>query len=143
MKLNLLNTIDGLKPCYDEDYDEKKKLKIGETYIAEIRLVRNPRFHRLYFALINCAWAYLTESEEAGFRTKENFRKYLEVAAGFNDVFYSPKLAEWVEIPRSIAFDKMDEAEFRDLYEGVKNVIFKIIGDRVSEAEFERNLSNF
>jgi hypothetical protein len=65
------------------------------------------------------------------------------VAAGFNDVFYSPKLAEWVEIPKSIAFDKMDEAEFRDLYEGVKNVIFKIIGNRVSEAEFERNLSNF
>lgn len=36
MKLNLLNTVQGLKPLYDDDFDEKKKLKIGEVYTAEI-----------------------------------------------------------------------------------------------------------
>lgn len=52
MKLYLLNTREGLKPMYDEDYDEKKKLKIGEVYEAEIRQPRNLRFHRKYFALL-------------------------------------------------------------------------------------------
>ena len=37
MKLLLLNTREGLKPLTDDDYDEKKKLKIGEIY--EVRLV--------------------------------------------------------------------------------------------------------
>jgi len=55
MELYLLNTSEGLKPCYDKDYDEKKKLKIGATYKAKITLARNVQFHRKYFSLINLA----------------------------------------------------------------------------------------
>ena len=35
MEIRLLNTPSGLKPLYDEDYDQKKKLKIGEIYKAK------------------------------------------------------------------------------------------------------------
>ena len=143
MKLTLYNTPTGLKPVYDEDFEEKKKLKVGSFYTAEIKLVRNIEFHKLYFALINLAWEYLPESQTKGFKTKENFRKYVEIAAGCCDVIYHPKFKEWVEVPKSISFDKMDEAEFRDVYDGVKNVIFSIIGRFVSQEEFERNLSQF
>lgn len=143
MKLNLYNTPSGLKPMYDEDFDEKKKLKLGEIYSAEIKLVRNYKFHKLYHALIAAAWEYLPESQTKGFKTKENFRKYVEIAAGCCDVIYHPKFKDWVEVPKSIAFDKMDEAEFRDVYENVKSVIFSIIGRFVSQEEFERNLANF
>ncbi len=143
MKLTLYNTPSGLKPCYDEDYDEKKKLKVGEYYTAEIKLQRNIRFHRLYFGLINLAWEYLPESQTKGFKTKENFRKYVEIAAGCCDVIYHPKFKDWVEVPKSISFDKMDEAEFRAVYDGVKDVIFSIIGRWVTPEEFEQNLSQF
>lgn len=143
MKIRLLNTARGLMPCYDDDFDEKKKLKIGAEYMAEIKLVRNPMFHRKFFALINCAWEYLPERQTKGFRSKENFRNYLTVAAGFNDVFFSPKLREWVEIPKSIAFDKMDEAEFSELYERVKDVLFEVFLKNISIEEFEANLINF
>ena len=118
-------------------------MKVGSFYTAEIKLVRNIEFHKLYFALINLAWEYLPESQTKGFKTKENFRKYVEIAAGCCDVIYHPKFKEWVEVPKSISFDKMDEAEFRDVYDGVKNVIFSIIGRFVSQEEFERNLSQF
>lgn len=143
MKLNLYNTPTGLMPCYDADYDEKKKLKVGEYYTAEIKLVRNPQFHRLYFGLINLAWEYLPESQTKGFKTKENFRKYVEIAAGCCDVIYHPKFKDWIEVPKSISFEKMDESEFRDVYENVKTVIFSIIGRFISQDEFERNLSQF
>lgn len=143
MKLNLINTSEGLKPCYDDDYDEKKKLRLGEVYAADIKPARNLRFHRLYFALINLAWEYLPESQTAGFRSKENFRKYVEIAAGCCDVIYHPRFRDWVEVPRSISFDRMDEAEFRDVYDRVRDVIFSIIGRFVTREEFERNLSNF
>ena len=143
MTIHLLNTACGLVPQYDEDYDEKKKLKPGQFYTAEIRQQRNPLFHRLFFALLNCAWSYLPESVEKGFRSKDAFRKYLTVAAGYYEPFFSPTRGEWVEVPKSIAFDNMDDTEFHDLYEKVKDVIFNILGDYVSKEEFEMNLINF
>ena len=143
MKIDLLNTPSGLKPMYDKDYEEKKKLKIGESYQAEIKLIRNIDFHRKYFALINLAWEYQNEKTQLHFKTINNFRKYIEVSAGHCDIFYSPKLKEWVEVPKSISFSDMDNGEFSDLYEMVKNVIFSVFLRNISEEEFISELSNF
>lgn len=144
MKLNLFCTSTGLKPCYDEDYDEKRKLKVGAYYEAEIKLVRNPDFHRKFFSLINLSWEFLPERQQKGFKNnKDLWRKYLIAASGYVDLFYSPKLKDYVEIPKSICFDKMNEAEFKDLYESVKNVIWSIISRFVAKDEFERLLIEF
>ena len=141
MKINLLNTSRGLVPMYDYDYDEKKKLRIGEVYCAEVRLQRNYEFLKKYFALINCAWEYLTEPQAEFYKNKEIFRKIIEVVAGHCEKWYSPELKKWVEIPKSISFDKMDNAEFQDLYSRVLDVI--IISLKIDREEFERNISNF
>jgi hypothetical protein len=144
MKIFLLNTPSGLKPLYDDDFSEKKKLKIGETYVAEIKLVRNPKFHALFMALVNLSWEYLDERNQKGFKNnKELWRKYLICTAGFVDVFWSPKLHEYVEYPKSISWDKMDEAEFHDLYDRVRDIVFSIIGNKVSREEFEAILTTF
>lgn len=143
MKLLVINTPRGLVPLEDDDYDEKKKLKLGQTYSVEVKVARNVDFHRKYFALISYAWEFLNEQETERFRTKENFRKYVEVAAGHCDVIFHPRLQEYVEIPKSISFGKMDNAEFSDLYQRVKDVIFSIIGDRVTQDQFERLLLDF
>lgn len=138
-----MNTPTGLLPVGDDSYDEKKKLKLGQIYNAEIKVSRNIKFHNKYFSLINLAWEYLPERTSNGFRTKENFRKYVEVASGWCDLFYSPKLKQWVEIPKSISFASMDETAFRDFYDKVKAVIFRIIGKYVTEDEFDQYLSQF
>lgn len=143
MKMMVVNTPRGLIPCGDDDYSEKKKLKIGETYNVEIKVARNVDFHRKYFALISYAWEFLNENEVERFRDKDNFRKYVEIAAGHCEVIYHPRLQEFVEIPKSISFGSMDNTAFSDLYKRVKDVIFSIIGGRVSEKEFERLLLDF
>lgn len=144
MELNLLNTAGGLVPCDDNDYEEKRKLKVGQIYKATIKLNRNYRLHRKYFALINCAWAYQNERQTAFFKgSVEIFRKTMEMAAGHCERVYSIEHKEWRDIPKSIAFDKMDEAEFRDLYERVKDVLFATALRGVSEEEFLDALVNF
>ena len=143
MRLMVVNTPRGLVPFGDDDYDQKRKLKLGEAYSVEVRVARNVDFHRKYFALISYSWEFLNEKEIERFKSKENFRKYLEIAAGHCEVIYHPRLQEFVEIPKSISFGSMDNAGFSDLYERVKNVIFSIIGGRVSETEFERLLLDF
>ena len=109
----------------------------------EVKVVRNVDFHRKYFAMISYAWEYLNEVEVERFKTKDNFRKYLEITAGHCDVIFHPRLQEFVEIPKSISFSSMDNASFSDLYDRVKDVIFSIIGSRVSEAEFEHLLMDY
>ncbi len=143
MKLLVVNTPRGLVPLGDDDYEEKKKLKLGQTYSVEVKVVRNVDFHRKYFALIAYAWEFLDERETERFKDKENFRKYIEIAAGHCEVIFHPRLQEFVEIPKSIAFAKMDNTAFSDLYGRVKDVIFSIIGDRVTQEEFERLLIDF
>ena len=81
MKLNLVNTPRGfLVPESDADYDGKARLRIGETYTAEIKLVRNPEFHRLYFQMLRTAWEFLPEAvrSEKFHGNQEAFRKGAE-----------------------------------------------------------------
>lgn len=129
---------------YDSDYDEKKKLKIGEVYEATIKQPRNLSLHRKYFSLINIAWEYQNERSVEHFKHNiDLFRKTVEVAAGWYEPVYSIARKEWIEIPKSIAFDKMDNAEFTELYERVKDVLFKYFLKNISAEEFEQNLINF
>ena len=143
MKFLVINTPRGLVPFGDDDYEEKKKLKLGQTYSVEIKVARNIDFHRKYFALISYAWEVLNEQETASFVTKEGFRKSIEVAAGHYEPQYNLVTQSYDHVPKSISFGKMDNAEFSDLYQRVKDVIFSLIGNRVSEKEFERLLLDF
>lgn len=144
MKLFCTNTSRGLIPNYDSDFDEKKKLKIGETYSVEIKKPRNIQFHRLYFALINCAWEYQNEGRQKFFKNNiEIFRKTVEIAAGHCEVVYSIKLSDWVEVPKSISFTSMDELEFKELYSRIKDVLFATFLTHISQKEFDENLVNF
>ena len=143
MKLMVINTPRGLVPMGDDDYDEKRKLKVGQTYTVEIRVARNVDFHRKYFALISYAWEFLNEAEVASFRTKEGFRKSLEITAGHYEPLYDLETQSFVHVPKSISFGSMDNAEFSILYDRVKDVIFSIIGNRVTREEFERILIDF
>lgn len=144
MELNLLNTAQGLKPLYDADFDEKKKLRVGVVYRATIRQPRNIDFHRKYFALINCAWEYQPEQVQAFFKNNvELFRKTLQMSAGFCERVFSIERNEWVDIPTSISFSKMDNLTFEELYSKVFDVILQVFLKHISREEFESNLINF
>lgn len=143
MQINLLCTASGLVPASDSDYELKQKLKVGGIYQAEIKVKRNYQFLKKAFSLLNAAWSLMDERQTAGWRSKEGFRAYLTVAAGYYDVYFNPRLQQFVEQPKSWAFDSMTEEEFGGLYERMKDVIYGILGDKVTPEIFERVLSNF
>lgn len=129
---------------YDDDYDVKKRLKLNEVYRVDIVKARNIDFHRKYFALINIGWEYLNEEQTKFFKyDREGFRKCVQIAAGYYNLTYSIKRKEWVEESMSISFEKMDDLEFHDLYNKVRDVIFSLIEENVSEDEFLYNLADF
>lgn len=143
MQIHVVNTINGFVCANDNDYEAKRKLKIGQIYKVEVKQARNYELHKKYFALINCAWEYLTEAATDHFVTPEQFRKTVEISAGHCDRVYSLERNEWVEVPKSISFEKMGEFEFRELYENAKRVIFAVFLKHVTFEQFDEALRDF
>lgn len=144
MKINLVNTSEGFKCATDDDFEKKRLLKKGVTYECTIKEKRNLKFHRLYFSLINCAWSYLNEEQQSFFKNNEDvFRKCVEVAAGHYELCYSFARKEWIECPKSIAFDKLTESDFSTLYERVKDVLYNIFLKSINKEQFENQLKYY
>ena len=134
MKLYLKNTLQGLTPLYPADHEEKKRLKIGEEYEAEIRRPRNYLFHKKFFALVNVGWN--NTQLDMPFET---YRRYVTMKAGYFKIYKTPK-GELVE-PESIGFASMDQSTFEELYSRVLDVIIDDIG--VSGDDIESEILNF
>lgn len=136
MDIYLMNTPEGLKPMYDEDFDEKKKLRLYQTYKAHISVPRNVSHHRKYMKLIAIAWAYQTEKATEFFHSNiQCFRKTIEIAAGWCEPVYNLARKQWEENAKSVSFDNMSQDEFDELYPKFRDVIVErfIKEDRVDE----------
>lgn len=144
MRINLVVTSEGFRPASDDDYEKKKKLKRGSVISCVIREYRNYRFHKKYFSLIDLSWEYLHESQREFFHENvDAFRKAVEIAAGHYEPVYSPLRNMWLEVPKSIAFDSLSEADFEDLYGRVKDVIFQTFIPNVNKESFNEELKFF
>lgn len=131
----LTNTETGLKPKFDSDANEKKKLKLGEDYWAEIRKARNYKFHKKFMALIKLGQQN-SKHVEMPFDT---YRKYALIKSGYHKIYDTPK-GKYVEA-ESIAFENMDEEKFQEVYSRV--VDFVIQDTQATKEDIEQNLINF
>ena len=134
MKLLLRNTLSGLVPLYPSDFDQKRKLKLGEDYEADIKNPRNIGFHKKFFAMLNVG--HENTRLEMPFDT---YRKYMTVKAGFFTAYQTPKGIYYD--PDSISFASMEQDEFEDVYSRVLDKVIEDIG--VTKADVEKQLINF
>ena len=132
MVITVRNTINGLVPLYSSDLEEKRKLKIGETYQVEVKRPRNYQFHKKFFALLNIGWE--NTDVEMPFDT---YRRWVTMRAGFYKVYHTPK-GELYE-PESIAFSNMDDDTFSEVYERVLSIILKDTGADKPDVEMMLN----
>ena len=123
-------------PLYDSDLEEKKKLKLGEVYemTPKIWKERNLQFHKKFFALVNLG----CENSPKNWDIK-GYRAWLTMMSGWADIYETEKGK--MALPKSIAFDKMDDDEFAKLYKAAIQVIINDIG--ATQQDIEANLINF
>jgi hypothetical protein len=91
-----------------------KALEIGETLSFSYKVPRSGPFHRRHFAMLNQVF----DAQEQ-FASDLDFRKWTEVGAG-HVLFVPGPTGRMVALPRSIAYDELDQADFEDLHEKVK-----------------------
>lgn len=123
MDIFLTRTLAGLVPSDEEAKQAVKRWKLGETLKCSVRKPRCYKNHKHYFALLN-----LTFENQERYTSFEHFRKAVQIAAGHVDELITLD-GEVTLLPKSIAYDALDEMEFSKVFGETMKVCSKILGD--------------
>ena len=136
MKLLAAKASSGLKPAYDSDLENFKKIPLNEIFEIEYKKRRNVRFHRKFFSLIN-----LYYSNQDNYTNVDDLRHDLLIVSGFYEDKTNYLTGEITRVSKSLKFSSMDEIEFNQVYEAVKNTISKLLS--VSNEELEKEVEQY
>ncbi len=120
MEIMVQKTLSGvLKPCYESDHDNFKKLPLNESFLITYTKKRNIKFHRKFFALMQLVY----QNQEL-YRFLDDLRQDITIECGY---YYETVNinGEVVKKAKSISFASMDEVEFSELYNTALDVIVK------------------
>jgi len=102
----------GFMPSGKLDSEKYNKVPLGADIKCEYVKGRNPKNHARYFAFIHILF-----SSQEKFKDEDVFRRYLQVRAGYGIPVVINGLA--MLMPDSIAYERLDESEFRKLFSRV------------------------
>lgn len=107
------------------------KMEPGELAEVEVRIPRNPKFHRKFFALLNVgfdAWEPARKRKTyRGIPMLKNFERFrhdITILAGFYEQTFDLK-GRMVLEAKSISFSNMDDAQFEEVYSAVTDVLLR------------------
>jgi len=132
-----------LSPASDFEVEKLNKFKTGGQYSVEIKLSRNPAFHRKVFAFFNFCFEYWKGDNQFQSESKQFdvFRKHLTCLAGFYDQYSNIDGEARIEA-KSLAFSSMNQQEFEECYNALIGAALKHVFPG-SGAGIENKLMNF
>jgi len=139
MKLEVLKYQGGLEPASTFDQDALSKLSNDEQYTIDVRVTRNPAFHRKVFAFFHFCFNHWNSENEYQSERKQFdvFRDHMTVLAGFYEKFYNIDGEVRIEA-KSLSYGNMEQEEFEQCYSALINVALrKIFTDATPQTEQE------
>lgn len=130
MQIEMIKLPGGIfHPADDRDAERVKRFKNNEIYKLEIKLTRNPHFHKKVFAFFNFCFAHwsadrtpLANADEA--TQFDRFRKDLTILAGFYE--QTVRLNGDIRTEaKSLAYANMESEEFERCYKSLINAAIK------------------
>jgi len=143
-ELKLIKSHGVLLAADDETADRIAHYLSGDLLIGTFRKVRNPKFHRKFFALLDVAyesWEPEPLASEFGApqKNRELFREQVTILAGHYESSFS--LDGSVRLrAKSISFAAMDDVAFGELYSAVADVILQKILINHSHADLDEQV---
>lgn len=131
-----------LVPQGEDAADYIERLQDGQVIRAEVKRMRNYKFHKKFYALLDFAydqWEPDSSLEYAGQPVQKNrkrFRKDIIILAGHYDSTVNLKGEVRLEA-HSISFANMSEEDFEKLYSEAINVILTRILRNYTRADLE------
>jgi hypothetical protein len=146
MKAEFIKQGEALIAISEEAKEFLSKKKNGTGISGEFKEIRNYRFHKKYFALLNYAYDHWEPGEiNSKYGTPEKtfkqFRKDLTILAGFYNIEMRIN-REPIVTAKSISFAKMSEDDFEKLYSNTIDVILKYILTNYKRSDLEQVVLN-
>lgn len=144
MKIQIIKQPGGaLIPASDLEAEKLAKFKTGEQYEIEIKLARNPAFHRKVFAFFNFCFEHWQGNDvQCEAKQFDVFRSQLTCLAGYYDEYH--KIGGGVRVEaKSLAFSSMSQEEFEKFYSAAINAAMKHIFRSADQSVYDRLYSFF
>ena len=131
MKIILNKTLSGFVPADTKTAEWHAKLMPGQSVWGDFTKIRNYKFLKKYFALLNIGFDNWIPGEiNSKYGTPEKnfdqFRDDCTIKAGY--FYVVVRLDGSIRIkPKSISFAKMEEDEFSELYSKTIDVLLKYV----------------
>lgn len=118
----------GILYPYDDQAADLLMKKSG-TFSLDIKIARNPHFHRYVFKMLQIMYDMVDES--LGF---DPWRRALTVKAGY----YTPighADGSVMVVPDSLSFENMDQEEFRECWNNIHAAFVEKYGKRLTDQQ--------
>ena len=139
MKIILNKTLSGFVPADTKTAEWHAKLKPGQSVWGDFTKIRNYKFLKKYFALLNIGFDNWNPGEinsKYGIPEKnfDQFRDDCTIKAGY--FYIVARIDGSIRVkPKSISFAKMEEEEFSELYSKTIDVLLKYVYGTGMDAE--------
>lgn len=124
----------SLRPTDEAGKDYVRKIKQDEVVRADIVRVRNPRQHRMYWALIT-----LIHPQQDQWPTVESLSKAILCAIGHGEIVKSKSGICWLK-PKSIAWGNLGQDEFNEIFDRAIKLICEKILPGMSDDDLRREV---
>lgn len=140
MKAMLLKTERGLRGSTLKDHEAWTKfkrrletMKPGTWLRIECAKPRNGQHHRKLFALLTL----VAENSET-YDTTEKALVAVKLVSGHAEPFMDPVTGQLTQLPKSIAYDAMDQDEFDEFYSAAIDGVLRHILPHIEKVQAER-----
>lgn len=104
----------SLVPVDDEGFDALAKVKDGRDVTVEFKQSRNPRHHRLMFQVFRFVQMHCDMMSDCSI---ERIKTAVKIATGYVETFVDCQTGLACYVPRSMAFESMDQTEFNEFFD--------------------------
>lgn len=117
MRVLCRRTVSGLQPLDDQASEELQRVPLGRPVYVEIKAARNPRQHRLLFALLKA----VTDNTDL-FPSIDAALVAIKIGTGYVDTMVTAE-GQTVYVPRSISFANMPQTTFSEWFDRAINLV--------------------
>ena len=146
MRIEVIKHSGGVfSPANDMELEKTTKFKTGEQYQVEIKLFRNPQFHRKVFAFFNFCFEHWGSDKDTFLDPIGQFnvfRQNLTVLAGYYNEYYNLKGEVRIEA-KSLSFGMMKQEEFEQCYSALISAAIRNIFKGCDDPNIENQLLAF
>lgn len=123
-------SVAGLVPADAAAQERFEALRVGDVVRCKPTKMRNEKFHRKFFALLNLCL------KNADGWTDESLFDYLKIQTGHFTPMTFPAAPGYVfRKPKSISWASMDAVDFEKFFNAAINVMLKDVVPHIPEAE--------